>query len=153
LNFSRNSILGNKLGITFILIAFLAGCAPTSSKPTPPAYWPTNGWRSAAPEEQGMDSEELVQLVEHIQQKKLDLHSLLIVRNGYLVNELYVYPYSAGQVHFITSVTKSVMGMLVGIAIQKAISRISDSPCSACSRTWGLPTSMKRRKPLHWKIC
>jgi hypothetical protein len=49
------------------------------------------------------------------QQEKLDLHSLLIVRNGYLVTELYVYPYSAGQVHFIASVAKSVMGALVGI--------------------------------------
>ncbi len=111
--------ISNKLGITFVLIAFLTGCAPASSTPTPAAYWPTDGWRSATPEEQGMDSEKLAQMVEHIQQEQLDLHSLLIVRNGYLVSELYAYPYSAGQVHFIASVTKSVIGALVGIAIQK----------------------------------
>ena len=123
-----------KLGIAFILIAFLVGCAPAetppseisptgaspaSSTPAPPAYWPTDGWRSTAPEEQGMDSEKLAQMVEHIQQEKLDLHSLLIVRNGYLVSELYAYPYSAEQAHWIMSVTKSVIGALVGIAIQK----------------------------------
>jgi Tol biopolymer transport system component/CubicO group peptidase (beta-lactamase class C family) len=85
----------------------------------PPSTWPTIGWRSATPEEQGMDSEKLSGMVEHIQQEKLNLHSLLIVRNGYLVSEIYVYPYSAGQVHFIASVTKSVMGTLTGIAIQK----------------------------------
>jgi CubicO group peptidase (beta-lactamase class C family) len=107
------------LSIAFILIAFLAGCAPASPTPAPPAYWPTNGWRSATPEEQGMDSEKLAQMVEHIQQEKLDLNSLLIVRNGYLVSELYLYPYSAKQVHFVASVTKSVMGALVGIAIQQ----------------------------------
>jgi CubicO group peptidase (beta-lactamase class C family) len=109
----------NKLGIAFILTAFLVGCTPASPTLTPPAYWPTDGWRSTAPEEQGMDSEKLAQLVDHIQEEKLNLHSLLIVRNGYLVSEMYVYPYSAGQVHFIASVTKSVIGALVGIAIQK----------------------------------
>ncbi len=108
-----------RLGITFILLAFLAGCAPSSPTSNPPAYWPTAGWRSTTPEEQGMDSEKLAQMVEHIQQVKLDLHSLLIVRNGYLVDELYFYPYSAGQAHWIASVTKSVIGALVGIAIQQ----------------------------------
>ncbi len=108
-----------KLGSAFILIAFLAGCAPSSSTPTPPTYWPTTGWRSTAPEEQGMDSEKLAQMVEHIQQAKLDLHSLLIARNGYLVSELYAYPYSAGQAHWVASVTKSVIDALIGIAIQQ----------------------------------
>jgi CubicO group peptidase (beta-lactamase class C family) len=107
------------LGIAFILIAFLVGCAPSYPKPNPPAYWPTDGWRSTAPEEQGMDSEQLAQMAVHIQQGKLDLHSLLIVRNGYLVSELYVYPYSAGQAHDVMSVTKSVISALIGIAIQK----------------------------------
>jgi len=107
------------LGAAFILIVFLAGCAPASPTPLPPAYWPTDGWRSTPPEEQGMDSEKLAQMAEHIQQEELDLHSLLIVRNGYLVNELYVHPYSAGQAHWVMSVTKSVIGALVGIAIQQ----------------------------------
>jgi CubicO group peptidase (beta-lactamase class C family) len=108
-----------RLGIAFVLIVFLAGCMPSAPKPNPPTYWLTDGWRSSTPEEQGMDSEMLAQMVEHIQGEKLDLHSLLIVRNGYLVSELYVYPYSAEQAHWVFSVSKSVIGMLVGIAIQK----------------------------------
>ncbi len=107
-----------RLGIVLVLILFLVGCMPPSSSPVA-TYWPTKGWRSAAPEEVGMDSEKLAQMVEHIQQEKLGLHSLLIVRNGYLVTELYAYPYSASQVHWVMSVTKSVMSSLVGIAIQK----------------------------------
>lgn len=113
---SRN--IFRRLGIVFVLIAFLASCAPSAPTPNPPAYWPTAGWRSTTPEEQGMDSEILANMVEHIQVEKLDLHSLLIVRNGYLVSELYVYPYSAEQAHWVFSVTKSVIGTLVGIAIQ-----------------------------------
>ncbi|HTP11687.1 MAG TPA: serine hydrolase [Anaerolineae bacterium] len=66
-----------------------------------------------------MDSDKLAQMIEHIQQEKLNLHSLLIVRNGYLVSEVYAYPYSAEQAHTIMSVTKSVIDALIGIAIQK----------------------------------
>jgi CubicO group peptidase (beta-lactamase class C family) len=118
LNASPNNcgLLGG-LGGAFLLIAFLIGCMPAAPTPKPPEYWPTEGWRSSTPEEQGMDSEMLAQMVEHVKQEKLDLHSLLVVRNGYLVSELYVYPYSAGQAHWVFSVTKSVVGTLVGIAI------------------------------------
>ncbi len=105
-----------RLGTAVILIAFLAGCAPGQFHP---AYWPTTGWRSSAPEEQGMDSELLAQMAEHIRAEKLDLHSLLIVRNGTLVSEIYDYPYTADQAHWVMSVTKSVISALVGIAIQK----------------------------------
>ena len=119
-----------RLSIAIILIAFLASCTPSAPAAIPRTYWPTDGWRSTAPEEQGMDSEKLVQMVEHIQQEKLDLHSLLIVRNGYLVSELYVYPYSDEQVHATMSVTKSVIGTLVGIAIQKGYIKDIHQPVS-----------------------
>jgi len=108
-----------RAGIAFVLFVLLAGCAPASLTPAAPAYWPTNGWRSTAPESQGMDSELLARMVEYIQQEKLALHGLLIIRNGYLVSELYVNPYSAEQPHWVASVTKSVVSTLVGIAIQK----------------------------------
>lgn len=108
-----------KLASLLTLVAFLAGCAPLAPTPTPPDYWPTAGWQRTTPEEQGMDSELLAQMMEHIQQEQLNIHSLLIVRNGYLVTELYLYPYSAEQAHQVMSVTKSVIGTLVGIAIQQ----------------------------------
>ena len=116
-----------RLCIVFLLFAFVAGCAapgsvsrPESSAPPPaPDYWPTQGWRATAPEEQGMDSEKLAQMVEYIQESKLPLHSLLIVRGGYLVAEIYAHPYSAGQPHHVQSVTKSVISALTGIAIQR----------------------------------
>jgi type IV pilus biogenesis protein CpaD/CtpE len=51
-----------KLGIAFILIAFLVGCAPVSSTPASPMYWPTSGWLNATAEGQGMDSALLAQM-------------------------------------------------------------------------------------------
>lgn len=108
----------SNLGIAFVLIAILANCTSLGQQ-AQPSYWPTNGWRSTAPEEQGIDSEVLAQMVDHIQTEQLPIHSLLIVRNGYLVSEIYGYPYSANQVHWIASVTKSVIGALVGIALEQ----------------------------------
>ncbi len=66
-----------------------------------------------------MDSGRLAQMVESLQAGKLDLNSLLIIRNGYLVSEIYIYPYTAHQVDHVFSTTKSVISMLVGIAIEK----------------------------------
>jgi CubicO group peptidase (beta-lactamase class C family) len=108
-----------KLVVALVLIALLAACAPTRPAPNPPDYWPTDGWRTTSPEEQGMDSETLARMVEHVAHEGLDLHSLLVIRNGYLVTELYPHPYSAGQPHWVMSVTKSVIGTLVGIAIER----------------------------------
>jgi CubicO group peptidase (beta-lactamase class C family) len=118
----------HEFGIALILIIFLTSCAPSSPTPNSPAYWPTTGWRSTSPEEQGMDSEKLAQMVEHIQQEKLDLDSLLVIRNGYLVSELYRDPYTAEQPHVVFSVTKSVIDTLIGIAIQKGYIRSVRQP-------------------------
>ncbi len=109
-----------RLGIAFLLTAILTGCLSPAAQTQPePDYWPTEGWRTTTPEEQGMDSETLAKMIEAIQQEQLPLHSLLIVRNGYLVGEIYAYPYTAGQVHILQSVTKSVIGALAGIAIEQ----------------------------------
>ena len=55
-------------------------------------YWPTKTWRTSSPEEQGMNSSKLTQMLATIQQKHLNLHSLLVIRNGYLVSETYFDP-------------------------------------------------------------
>lgn len=117
-----------RLGIALVLIVFLAGCAPARPTPAAPDYWPTDGWRSTTPEEQGMDSETLARMVEHVGEEGLDLHSLLVIRNGYLVSELYPHPYSADQVHSVFSVTKSVIGTLIGVAIQKSYIQDVEQP-------------------------
>ena len=58
-------------------------------------------------------------LLDRIDQQQLDLHSLLIIRNGYLVTEAYYNPYTADRLFPVMSVTKSVTGALIGIAIDK----------------------------------
>jgi len=117
------------LVLLWLLGLLVAGCTqapPTtapSSVPSPisasESYWPTTGWRTSAPEAQGMDAQKLAQLLQAVRQEKLNLHSLLIVRNGYVVSETYFPPYTAETDHEVYSVTKSVMATLLGIAIDK----------------------------------
>jgi CubicO group peptidase (beta-lactamase class C family) len=104
-----------------LIVAFLFGdmtsCTSHSNEEFQPAYWPTQGWKNTLPEEQGMDSAELVRMFEYIEDNNIELHSLLIVRNGFLVVESYWHPYGPNDRHSIESITKTVVGTLLGIAI------------------------------------
>ncbi len=92
---------------------------PTSDRISIPwAPWPTLDWASASPEQVGMDSNRLLTLVDLLSEQKLNLHSLLIIRRGYLVLELLSYPYQASTPQDLQSCTKSVTALLTGIALQ-----------------------------------
>lgn len=82
------------------------------------AYWPTESWRTSTPEEQGMDSVALAELIEAIPQRGA-IDSLMIVRNGYVVAEVYWHPFQRGLTREQMSASKSVLSALVGIAIDR----------------------------------
>jgi len=112
-----------------LLMIFISACSipavvsPANQTPAASssgqAYWPSGVWRTSPPEEQGMDSEMLARMFQQVKDQQLNLHSLLIIRNGYLVTEAYFHPYNPDQPQYLASVTKSVISTLVGIAIQK----------------------------------
>jgi CubicO group peptidase (beta-lactamase class C family) len=106
--------------LLFFILAF-ASCQVRVSAITPqvPTYWPTKGWRYSTPETQGIDSAKLAEALDYIRQHKINIHSLLLVRNGYVVLDAYFYPYEEKNVHDLASVTKSVTSTLIGIAIDQ----------------------------------
>jgi CubicO group peptidase (beta-lactamase class C family) len=81
--------------------------------------WPTREWRVSTPEEQGMDSAALARLVDYGAAHHLE--SLLVVRHGVIVAEAYYAPFRAGLKHRVNSVTKSVIGSLVAIALKSGL--------------------------------
>jgi CubicO group peptidase (beta-lactamase class C family) len=106
--------------IFLMLILFTSGCTSTRSisvQVSELGYWPTAGWQNSAPEAQGMDSALLAQMLEDISANETSIYSVLVIRNGYLVTETYFHPYTRDTKMHIQSVTKSVIGMLVGRAI------------------------------------
>jgi CubicO group peptidase (beta-lactamase class C family) len=114
-------------GILGIVSVLLAGCTFANTAP-PQAEWPTRGWQTSTPEQQGMDSGKLADLFDYLEGRKLNLHSLLVVRNGYLVTEAYFFPYRADTLHGIYSCTKSFLSALIGIAIDRGFIRGVDEP-------------------------
>lgn len=82
-------------------------------------------WLLSTPEEQGMDSAKLLEMVQfykkqNAKNKKIALDSITIVRNGRLVADLYLNPlFPKDTKHIIHSCTKSIMSILIGIAIDK----------------------------------
>ena len=89
--------------------------------PAPSPYWPTQGWRTATPAEQGMDAAKLALMLDSVRQQNLGLDSLLVIRNGYIVSETYFRSSTPDTRHELYSVTKSFIATLVGIAIDKGI--------------------------------
>lgn len=86
------------------------------------------GWTSLAiaqtpfrlynPEQQDLDSLTLVQAFEHAQAMN-PLNSLLVMRNGQLVGEGYFRGMKAQRVTNIKSASKSVLALLIGIAVDQ----------------------------------
>lgn len=85
------------------------------------APWPTEKWPEVAPAAVGLDGARLDELANAIREGEEfpDLHSLLIVRDGYLVMEEYFHGYDADDLHMQQSVTKSFTSAAMGIAIEQ----------------------------------
>lgn len=122
--------------LSFLFLPFLFhGCENYDDDPIFPAsdfiaeggyqgeYWPTETWRSCAPEEVGMDPVKLKELNEEIRvlmEIEVDVHSIVIVRKGYIVAEQYYSDdYGPGDMHRIFSCTKSITSALMGISIEQ----------------------------------
>lgn len=101
--------------------------SPTATA-TPQSYWPTEAWRTSTPEEQGMDSEMLADMLETIQEQDHNIDSVSVVRNGYMVVDANIHPFKPGSRHIIYSCTKSVISALIGIAIDKGHIEGVDQP-------------------------
>ncbi|NEW08007.1 serine hydrolase [Paenibacillus sp. SYP-B3998] len=80
-------------------------------------YWPTEDWRTTTPESQGMDSSIIAEAIEAFQHR--NMHSMVIIRNGYLVTEAYNSSTQIDTRQDVRSVTKSITSALAGIALSE----------------------------------
>ena len=68
-----------------------------SYEPVSPDYWPIQEWQTSSPEDQGMDSAKLLEMVEdyqnkHSENEEIFIDSITIIRNGYIISDLYFNP-------------------------------------------------------------
>jgi CubicO group peptidase (beta-lactamase class C family) len=113
-----------------IMSASLAGwlclAASHASAADPATVWPTKAWDVSTPEEQGVDSAALAQLINKVGTFRQD--SLLIVRHGKIIVDAYYAPYAAGIEHDLRSVTKSIIGTLTAIELREGLLDSVDHP-------------------------
>lgn len=100
--------------------------APAAPAAPAAAYWPTTAWRTVPPEEQGIDSSKLADALLTMREEGVNIHSLMIVRNGSVFLDAYFYPYDGKTVHDLASVSKSIMTTLIGIAAEQGKLSLDD---------------------------
>ena len=105
--------------ITLVIATIAAGNSitpPVRAQDSMP--WPTEGWDTATPESQGIDSEKLAEVLRYIDDQDLNINSVMVVRNGVTVLDAYMHPFTPDEPHIVHSVTKSFVSALIGIAIE-----------------------------------
>jgi CubicO group peptidase (beta-lactamase class C family) len=110
-----------------IVVACSLAVQPVSSQEDL-APWPTAAWSTSTPEAQGIDSATLVEMLQFLQDEESNFHSVLLVRNGYLVLEVNRPPYQADENHSQMSATKTIISALTGIAIDQGLIAGVDQP-------------------------
>jgi CubicO group peptidase (beta-lactamase class C family) len=102
-----------------VLAVSCTGRSPPVAEPErPPAgAWPTRGWQTAAPQDEGIDPSVLAGIDHGAHLTYPALRSVLVVRHGRLVVERYYHGATPASYFNVFSVTKSVTSALVGIAL------------------------------------
>jgi len=97
-------------GTLFCLYSYAAASVNT---------FPTQGWQTSTPEEQGMHSEKLSDMLEKSIREKYRIDSITIIRNGHMVLDTYFYLFKKNSKHIIHSCTKSITSAAFGIAVDQ----------------------------------
>jgi CubicO group peptidase (beta-lactamase class C family) len=90
--------------------------------------YPAQEWSVSTPEQQGMQSSKLADMLQYINDSSIEIHSVLIVRHGRLVLDSYFWPFSAEMKHILHSCTKSITSALIGLAIDKGYIKSVNQP-------------------------
>ncbi|GAG58914.1 unnamed protein product, partial [marine sediment metagenome] len=102
-----------------VLLQGTAGNPDSSYLPADITYFPDTEWTATTPEEQGMNSTTLDEMIQFIEDESAPIKGLVVTRNGYIVKEGYWMYNSEISFHQIFSCTKSFTGAVVGIAIKE----------------------------------
>lgn len=147
---------------SFLLFIFpaWAGAANSCGRPLE-----TNGeWPTSSPEDAGLDGALLCSLSEMLDKSpEKNVHAVVVVRGGKLVYEIYrkgeayrdghalgVVLYTSQQLHDVRSVSKSVVSLLLGIALdQKLLASVETPVLSYFPDLQELSTPEKQRISLR----
>lgn len=78
-----------------------------------------DGWTVSNVSDEGIDKESIERLVSHTRQNLPSIDAIVIIKNGRLVLDEYFNGYSNKRLHELQSVTKTIDGLMVGLAIEE----------------------------------
>jgi CubicO group peptidase (beta-lactamase class C family) len=84
----------------------------------------------STPEEQGVPSSSILEFIDVIEARKLELHSIMLIRHGNIVTQGWWKPYSKERKHSIFSISKSFTSTAIGLAIYEKLISIDDKVIS-----------------------
>lgn len=118
--------------VLLIAAMIVPACSPKQAPIEVPqaSYYPTQGWHTSAPEEQGFDSAKMAEGLRAMRDNGINIHSLTVIRNDEMILDAYFYPYDGESYHSIASVTKSVLTALIGIAADQGKLSLDDKMVS-----------------------
>ena len=85
-----------------------------------------NGLTYSCPEAEGVRSSDIIRLIDFIEDNKINLHSLIILRHGRVIAEGYVPPFDESFLHRLYSATKTYVAVAVGMLVTEGKLRTSD---------------------------
>jgi CubicO group peptidase (beta-lactamase class C family)/transcriptional regulator GlxA family with amidase domain len=125
---ASRGVVGKRTWVAVVVVTMWAPVAPVAGQASHatlagarPSAWAAEPWRDwpeSTPEEQGMSSGVLAEMIDWVLQSETPIHSILLVRHGTVVLDVVFDPFRPGRRHDLASVTKSVTSMVVGAAIQ-----------------------------------
>ena len=131
-----------RFGVAAVLL--LAAFATARGQASMACGTPTtldDGWTIASPESVGLDSARLCAIAARLKETEANVHAVVIVRHGKLVFEQYFagydepwgqgggqHDFDATTKHDMRSASKSVISLLVGIAIDRKLIASADEP-------------------------
>ncbi|MEU4538080.1 serine hydrolase [Streptosporangium sp. NPDC023825] len=89
--------------------------------PSPRALLPRS-----TPAASGMSSRAVAALLDRLEERSIECHSIMVVRHGHVVAEGWWAPYSAERPHLLYSLTKSFTSVAVGLAIADGLLSLDD---------------------------
>ena len=81
------------------------------------------------PEEVGVKSKYILKFIERLKERKTNLHSFMMVRNGKILTEAYYKPFDKDFKHRLYSSSKTFVAIAIGMLIDEGKLKLSDKIC------------------------
>ncbi|HEU4485002.1 MAG TPA: serine hydrolase, partial [Povalibacter sp.] len=114
------------IGIALLVFGITSGAQGRGVEAS--TAWPAPDWSVSSPEAQGLSSADLADGLQFALANNINVHSVTVVRHGVIVLDAYFHPFVPDTRHDVASVTKSIVSLLVGLAIAHGDLQGPDQP-------------------------